>query len=83
MTSSQHYQQILNNRSVSDRLITMGKIYEAKRNKMREVIFNERKQQEDQLMKRPKTAAGGGQGLKKNPRKGERIEDRLMEQKKK
>jgi hypothetical protein len=25
----------------------MGKIYEAKRNKMREVIFNERKQQED------------------------------------
>jgi hypothetical protein len=61
----------------------MGKIYEAKRNKMREVIFNERKQQEDQLMKRPKTAAGGGVGLKKNPRKGERIEDRLMEQKKK
>jgi hypothetical protein len=33
-------------------------------------------------MKRPKTAAGGV-GLKKNPRKGERIEDRLMEQKKK
>jgi hypothetical protein len=35
-------------------------------------------------MKRPKTAAGGGGlGSKKNPRKGERIEDRLMEQKKK
>jgi hypothetical protein len=34
-------------------------------------------------MKRPKTAAGGGVGLKKNPIKGERIEDRLMEQKKK
>jgi hypothetical protein len=32
-------------------------------------------------MKRPKTAALAG--LKKNSKKGERIEDRLMEQKKK
>ncbi len=48
---------------------------------MREHIFNQRKQQEDLVMqKRPKTA---GVGQKKNLKKGERIEDRLIEQKKK
>ena len=50
---------------------------------MREHIFNQRKQQEDQLMKRPKTAASGPAGYKSNLKNGKRIEDRLIDQKKK
>ena len=66
-------------RPVSDRLITMGKLYEAKKQRLREQVEYRRKSEEEQSLlkvtrKGKKQPVGAGQ---------EKVEERLMEQKKK